>query len=154
MVVSAPEKQVGAVSWAHARERQVKRMDRFWFWWWPFGRVSEIPARELHALLHEGGPAPQLLDVRTVAEWEAGHVAGALNVPVLELGTRLAELELDPGRRIVAICRSAHRSIPAVRLLQRHGFARACQLQGGMLAWQAAALPVVGAPAATSDSCN
>ncbi|MBP9035369.1 MAG: rhodanese-like domain-containing protein, partial [Pseudomonadales bacterium] len=65
-------------------------MDRFWFWWWPFGRVSEIPAQELHALLHEGGPAPQLLDVRTVAEWEAGHIAGALNVPVLELGTRLA----------------------------------------------------------------
>jgi rhodanese-related sulfurtransferase len=43
---------------------------------------------------------------------------------------------------VVAICLSAHRSPPAVRLLSRAGY-DARQLEGGMLAWRAAGLPVV-----------
>ena len=58
-----------------------------------------------------------------------------INVPIQELRRRLPALQLDPERPVVAICLSAHRSIPAVRLLQAHGFERAVQLQGGMLAW-------------------
>ena len=44
------------------------------------------------------------------------------------------------SRPVVAICLTAHRSIPAVRLLHRHGFA-AAHLAGGMLAWRAAGFP-------------
>ena len=111
------------------------------FWWVPFGRAPAISAVELNQRI-EAEPRPQLIDVRTVAEWRSGHIAGAIHVPITELGSRIASLQLDGRRPIVAICRTAHRSVPAVRLLQRHGFRNACQLQGGMLAWRQAELPV------------
>ena len=75
-------------------------------------------------------------------EWRSGHIAGAVHVPISELGSRIASLKLDGTRPIVAICRAAHRSVPAVRLLREHGFRNACQLQGGMIAWRQAELPV------------
>ena len=111
------------------------------FWWWPFGKVPEIAASRLDAMRRRG-PRPQLVDVRTPAEWGSGHIAGAISAPITELGSRIAGLNLDPKRPIVAICRSAHRSVPAVRLLRQHGFDNACQLQGGMLAWLKAGLAV------------
>jgi rhodanese-related sulfurtransferase len=108
-------------------------------WWLPFGTVPEVAAATLAARL--GSPeAPQLVDVRTRSEFAAGHIAGAVNVPISELRRRLDALGLDAQRPVVAICLSAHRSIPAVRLLHRQGF-DAAQLAGGMLAWRAARLP-------------
>lgn len=108
-------------------------------WWLPFGRVPELPAvrlaRELAAT-----PAPQLLDVRTAAEFRQGRIRGAVSAPITSLAEALPRLGLDRSRKVVAICLSAHRSIPAVRLLRRHGF-EAEQLAGGMLAWRAAGLP-------------
>jgi len=115
------------------------------FWWVPFGEVPELPPAALQAAL-SGSEPPFLLDVRTKGEWQQGRIEGAVNVPVSELKARLSALGLDPQRPIVAICRSAHRSIGAVRLLELNGFSAARQLQGGMLAWQRAGLPAVGGP--------
>ena len=112
------------------------------FWWWPFGKVPAISARQLDTMRKEGAEAVQLLDVRRDEEWRAGHISGALNVPVTQLGSRIASLRLDGTRPIVALCRTGGRSKMAVRLLHRHGFANACELQGGMKAWQGAGLPV------------
>jgi rhodanese-related sulfurtransferase len=109
-------------------------------WWIPFGDVPEIEAQELAARLR-GPEAPQLLDVRTRREWEKGHIAGSLNVPVQELPSRLASLDLHHDLPVVAICLSGHRSIPAVRLLARRGYRDVLQLRGGMLAWRRSALP-------------
>jgi len=110
-------------------------------WWLPFGRVPEIaPAALAEALARS--PAPQLVDVRTGVEHAAGRIAGAVSVPISVLSARLDALGLDPERPVVAICLSAHRSIPAVRLLRARGY-DAVQLGGGMLAWRAAGLPQV-----------
>jgi len=112
---------------------------RDWFWWLPFGKVPEVEPESLERQLDSGDV--QLVDVRTRGEWRAGHIRGAVNVPITEFGQRVEELELDPDRPVVAICLSAHRSIPAVRLLRRRGFSDASQLAGGMLAWRKAGLP-------------
>lgn len=104
------------------------------FWWLPFGHVDEISAFQLNERL-AAQPQPQIIDVRSRAEWRRSHISGSVNVPLPELKRRLAELHLDSTRPVVAICLSAHRSIPAVRLLQMRGFSEALQLQGGMLAW-------------------
>ncbi len=109
-------------------------------WWLPFGGVPEIDAQELNAR-PQGSAAPQIVDVRTPGEWRDSHIEGAINVPVTELKARLASLALDRSRPVVAICRSAHRSIPAVRLLRANGY-DACQLRQGMQAWWRAGLPV------------
>jgi rhodanese-related sulfurtransferase len=108
-------------------------------WWLPFGPVPELLAPALARALGVSRP-PQLLDVRTAREFDAGHIEGAISVPVTALAERLPHLGLDPARPVVAICLTAHRSIPAVRLLRGHGL-EALQLAGGMLAWRAAGLP-------------
>ncbi len=108
-------------------------------WWLPFGRVPEIGAGALAEQL-ELEPWPQIVDVRTPAEFASGHVRSARNVPVTALPARLASLRLDPARPVVAVCLTAHRSIPAVRLLRERGF-DALQLSGGMMAWRARGLP-------------
>ena len=119
-------------------------MEMDWFWWLPFGKVPEVSAVQLNKMWLDERARPQIIDVRTSAEWCNGHIPGAIHVPVNELGTRVKELNLDGSRPIIAICRSAHRSIPAVRVLRRNGFRNACQLEGGMLAWWKAELPLEG----------
>ncbi len=109
-------------------------------WWLPFGRVPEVTPEELARSLASDRP-PQLLDVRTRREWLAGHIAGAVHVSVLDLPAHLPSLPLERARPVVAICLSAHRSIPAVRLLRDAGFTDVVQLAGGMQAWRRARLP-------------
>jgi rhodanese-related sulfurtransferase len=108
-------------------------------WWLPFGKVPEIPPSRLAKGL-ASVPAPQLVDVRSGAEFRRGHVRGAVNAPIQSLASALPALGLDPARPVVAICLTAHRSIPAVRLLRRRGY-DAVHLAGGMLAWRAAGFP-------------
>lgn len=104
------------------------------FWWLPFGHVPEINADELNAHLSGRGPLT-IIDVRSNAEWRRSHIPGAERIPLSELKARIASLQPDAKHPIIAICLSAHRSIPAVRLLQSQGFENAVQLKGGMLAW-------------------
>lgn len=111
-------------------------------WWLPFGRVPEIDGEELHGRLQDA-PSPVVIDVRTHLEFAQGHIDGAINVPITELKSKLDSLELEKDHQVVAVCRSAHRSIPAVRLFRDAGIKQACQLQGGMLAWEDAGLPTV-----------
>ncbi|PIE84140.1 MAG: hypothetical protein CSA07_03470 [Bacteroidia bacterium] len=61
-----------------------------------------------------------LVDVRTVAEYKAGHAGKSINIPLGELGKRVGEL--DRKKPIVAICRSGRRSQVAVEWLQGQGF--------------------------------
>jgi len=110
--------------------KQLKQM----FWWLPVGRVPDISATELHARLTADNSV-QIVDVRSAAEWRRSHIPGAVSVPIHALKDRLAALQLDAQKPIIAICLSAHRSIPAVRLLRAQGFENAVQLKGGMLAW-------------------
>jgi len=82
-----------------------------------------------------------VLDVRPVEEYAAGHIAGAVSIPVDELAERIAEL--PEGVEVVAYCRArfcvfAH---DAVRLLATHG-RPARRLEDGMLEWRLAGLPV------------
>jgi len=115
------------------------------FIWLPFGAVPDISPAELGAAL-VGDRPPQLIDVRSAAEWDRGHIAGANNVPIHRLSGALAGLSYDTSRPVVAICLSGHRSIPAVRLLRRHGVSDVRQLKGGMMAWWRQGMPVVEPP--------
>lgn len=111
------------------------------FSWIPFGKVPEIKADKLSRMLNDGS-RPQILDVRTELEWRTSHIPGAISTPVTHFSAALAELQLDKNRPIIAICLSAHRSIPAVRTLRELGYRNSYQLKGGMLAWWHAKLPV------------
>ena len=82
-----------------------------------------------------------VLDVRPREEYTAGHIPGAVSIPLDELDARLAELPGDG--QIVAYCRGAYCVLAhdAVRLLRAHG-RDATRLVDGMLEWRLADLPV------------
>jgi rhodanese-related sulfurtransferase len=77
------------------------------------------------------------LDVRTEAEYQAGHVPGAILLPVEQLEQRWQELERYRDQPLVVYCRSGRRSAIAVRLLADKGFT-GLEDGGGMTALVAA----------------
>lgn len=79
-----------------------------------------------------------LIDVREPAEWVRGHAAGAILVPLGELDASV----LPRDRTILVLCRSGNRSGTATTMLLEAGL-DAVNVTGGMLAWQAAGLPLV-----------
>lgn len=87
-----------------------------------------------------------VLDVRPSEEYGAGHIPGALSVPLADLAQRLAELPRD--REIVAYCRGPYcvLAVEAVRLLREHGF-RAVRLEDGVPEWRARGFEVASAEA-------
>lgn len=82
----------------------------------------------------------QLLDVREPEEWQAGHIEGAVHIPLGELNARVGEIARD--RRVVCVCRVGSRSQAVADALNRAGF-EAENLDGGMVAWESAGLPFV-----------
>jgi rhodanese-related sulfurtransferase len=86
--------------------------------------------------------AATALDVRPEDEFSAGHVAGAINIPLAQLEQRLSELPADV--EVVAYCRGRWcvLSFEAVALLRRRGF-RVRRLEDGYPEWKMAGLPVV-----------
>ncbi len=111
------------------------------FWWWPFGKVPSVEARTLREQLRKDRRV-QLIDVRSTGEFEQGHIKGARSVPIQTLKKKLPGLNLDPSKPVIAICQTAHRSVPAVRLLRQQGF-DAHQLDGGMNTWRSTGFPEI-----------
>ena len=85
------------------------------------------------------GTAIQIIDVREDDEWAAGHIDGALHIPLAQLPQRLSEI--DTTRTPVTVCRAGGRSARAHALLTAAGRS-AEDLTGGMQAWAADGLPV------------
>lgn len=108
--------------------------------------VREMSQSELQQTLGapspENAPAPLVLDVRTPAEFAAGHVPHAINLPHDELETRLAELRPDADRTVVVYCKSGKRAAIASGILAEAGFSDLRHLTGDMDAWIAAGLPL------------
>lgn len=89
--------------------------------------------------VHAQREALQLLDVREVPEWAAGHVEGSVHIPMEQVPARLDEL--DRGTPVAVICRSGNRSATVTDSLQRAGF-QAHNVEGGLQQWAADGLPV------------
>ena len=83
-----------------------------------------------------------VLDVREENEFKSGHILNAKLIPLGKLAERVAELEHYRERPVVVVCRSGQRSASACALLSKQGFEQAYNLEGGMLAWQKAGLPL------------
>ncbi|WP_104086910.1 rhodanese-like domain-containing protein [Arthrobacter sp. GMC3] len=90
--------------------------------------MSEI----MNVTVSELGQDAVILDVREDYEWEAGHVDGALHIPLEQLPARLEEL--DPDTDLFVICRTGGRSFRATTWLTENGYS-AFNVIGGMGAW-------------------
>lgn len=102
--------------------------------------IEPIDRKTLLRRLRQG--AAILIDVRPHEEYVAGHIPGAISIPLAELKSKLEELPGD--REVVAYCRGPYcmLSVEAIDLLARHG-RRALRLEDGVAEWRAAGLRVV-----------
>ena len=82
----------------------------------------------------------QILDVREPYEWEAGHISGAVHVPLQSVLAGGENGRLDPGRPVIAVCRSGNRSELATAMLRARGY-DAENMEGGMEEWERDGLP-------------
>ncbi|MGW0810036.1 ArsR/SmtB family transcription factor [Nonomuraea sp. NPDC002799] len=103
------------------------------------GSLTGVTAGELAERLAD--PGTVVLDVRSAADYAAGHVPGAISVPLAELLDRLDDLPADA--EIVAYCGGPYCVVSpeAVRLLREHGY-DARPLDGGYLGWRRAEQPL------------
>jgi len=106
--------------------------------------VPEIDPAELATR----SPEAVILDVREPAEYAAGHVPGAINLPQADLATRLDDLPRD--KPLLLICQAGYRSLRSAQFLAQAGFANLASVRGGTAAWQEAGRPVE-TEAATAD---
>ena len=101
--------------------------------------LEPVPAKELLERARKG--LVTVLDVRPPEEYAAGHLPGAINIPIHELEKRLRDL--PKSREVVAYCRGPYclMSYDAVALLRKKGM-KARRLEAGMPEWRLAGLPV------------
>jgi thioredoxin len=100
--------------------------------------VGALPAEEAAAQVRQG--LASLVDTREPAVFARAHLPGAVNVPLAEIESRLAELHMLPGAPVI-YCRSGDQTKQLAERLANRGF-RVSFLEGGMLGWEAAGLDV------------
>lgn len=108
----------------------------------PLAQVPQWTVQELYEKLERDKLT--VLDVRTDAELDGGHVRGATHVPLGDLPDRLGDLDAQSPTAV--ICTSGYRSSAGTSILQRNAFATVSNTPGGMTASEAARLPTIREP--------
>ncbi len=110
--------------------------------------LEPVPAAELLDRVRQG--LVTVIDVRPPEEYAAGHVPGAVNIPLSELESRLREL--DPNQEVVAYCRGPHcvLAFDAVERLRKKGL-KARRLEDGYPEWKLMGLPVESGNSGEND---
>ena len=81
-----------------------------------------------------------VLDVREQWEYDEGHIPGVTLIPMGEVPDRLSEIPTD--KEVIVTCRSGNRSGQVTEYLRQEGFDNVHNMEGGIVAWEAAGLPV------------
>ncbi len=105
----------------------------------PVESVPQITVYDLAEWRDEGRDV-LVIDVREPAEWQEGHIEGALHLPMLEAVSRRDEL--PPDRPKAVLCAGGLRSSTVISALKRHGLGNFFNVTGGMAAWVKAGQPV------------
>ncbi|GAA5482237.1 rhodanese-like domain-containing protein [Haloferula sargassicola] len=102
--------------------------------------VEKVSTSVAQQQVNEGA---QLLDVRTKAEWDEGHLEDAVRLDVKEPGfAEKTAAALDESKPVVVYCRSGHRSAQAASILAEEGFTTVYDMRGGITSWTADGKPV------------
>ncbi len=84
----------------------------------------------------------QVIDVRTVEEYSTGHLPESRNIPMDNLGERAGELDKFKESPLILVCQTGNRSSSACKQLEKLGFGRVNNLEGGIAGWRTAGLPL------------
>ena len=103
-----------------------------------YREVSATEAADLIANID-----PVILDVRSVQEYDSGHIADSIIIPVQALQGRIGELDQYKDRTIFVYCRSGNRSTVASRMLNEKGFMKVINLRNGVNDWERSGFELV-----------
>jgi len=98
-----------------------------------------VPADAARSMLAGGGALA--IDVRPAEKYGAGHVPGAVNIPLAQIGGSVASLPADRDRPILCVCERGNASANAMLYLKALGYSRVKSLSGGTRAWIEAGYP-------------
>ena len=102
----------------------------------------ETVACKTLAVKQQSGENVFVLDVREPEEFKAGHIEGAVNIPIRTLAQNLNKLPADKATPIAIVCKSGIRAAYATMTLKLLGYSNVKDVVGGMLAWEKEGLPV------------
>jgi rhodanese-related sulfurtransferase len=102
---------------------------------------AAVSAQELVQLVNNENAV--VVDLRDKAEFDAGHIVDAINIPFAVIETRMDELNPYKGKPIVLACKMGQHSGSAGTQLRKAGFEQVSRLRGGIADWRAQNLPVV-----------
>jgi rhodanese-related sulfurtransferase len=108
----------------------------------PVTHVDAAGAAKLLAAEKKEGK-PVVLDIRTPAEYSEGHLKGATNIDFNGKNFEEELAKLDRDKAYVVHCRSGGRSGRSLATLKKLGFKKVYHLDGGIMAWEDAKLPIV-----------
>lgn len=83
-----------------------------------------------------------VLDVRPSAAFQKGHIIGARNIPMPELGTRIGDLDDQRDKPILVCCDTGMTTPKAAGILRKSAFSNVVNLKGGLAAWEKESLPL------------
>ncbi len=83
-----------------------------------------------------------VIDICEAAEYAAGHVGGARNIPISQLEEKLPSVVKNKALPLILVCQSGARSGRAVAIAKKLGYAQAQSMGGGLAEWKAANLPI------------
>jgi rhodanese-related sulfurtransferase len=98
------------------------------------GYLSRLGIKQLAARDMDGKKGVMLIDVRTDKEYNAGHIPGAVHIPLADVGAKAKKIKKD--KEIVVYCQSGNRSIWAIKRLMAMGYTNLWNLKGGYNAWK------------------
>jgi rhodanese-related sulfurtransferase len=104
-------------------------------------RGDKVSLLQATQLINQGKSL--ILDVREPAQFAAGHLAGARNIPLKELPNRVGELDKFKAKSVITVCQTGMQSAKAALQLKKAGFNEVFSLDGGVAAWQAQSLPLI-----------
>ena len=114
-------------------------------------RIEMIPLDAARAAIDSG---VRVIDVREQHEWDESHLEGAIHVPQGEVAERIDELAPDQAERLIVHCRTDNRSAKIADLLAGLGYDDVAVIEGGIVAWEDAGLPLVYAKGLTPAQRN
>jgi rhodanese-related sulfurtransferase len=104
------------------------------------GGAAITPTNLVNLVNREGAV---LVDIRDTKEYSAGHIAGALSMPISSIDARIGELESYKDKPVVLVCKMGQHASAVGRKLKALGFENVRRLSGGMAEWTASSLPMV-----------
>jgi rhodanese-related sulfurtransferase len=99
-----------------------------------FGYLSRLGIKQISARDLDQKKGVMLIDTRTAKEYNAGHIPGAVHIPLADIGAKAKRIRKD--KEIVVYCASGNRSIWAIKRLMGMGYTNLWNLKGGYNAWK------------------